>query len=266
MNNDWKIFTSESQQFDFSGDKLEQSWPTLHAGNLEPFPECTELQEAWRSYHQGDFATAAKLGKKLGNKLGTHGAVVTAFATVIYAQYMEENGDEKIRLFKEAMALCEEHIESSQQNHNLYYIYAVAMGRYSQFISMVEALQQGFGKKIRDATDQCLTLAPTHAEALVTLGGWNAEIVDKAGAMLGKMMYGATKENSIDSYQKAIELAPNSPVPYVEYGYALQLMYGESKLDDTVAFLDKALILEPADAMQALDLLAAQAYLQQLSN
>lgn len=249
MNTNWKIFTSDKHQFDFAGDKLEQNWHTLHAGNLEPFPENIELQAAWRSYHQGDFANAVSLG----NKLGEQGAVVTAFATVIYAQYMEDNGDEKIRLFKEAMALCEKLIDSSEQNHNLYYIYAVAMGRYSQFISMVEALQEGFGKKIRDALEKCLELKPTHSEASVTFGGWNAEIVDKAGAMLGKMMYGATKDNAIKHYEFALETTPKSPIPHIEYANGLQLMYGESKQAESILFLEKSLALTPSDVMQALD-------------
>jgi len=249
MNNDWKTFTSDTHRFDFAGDKLQQSWPNLHMGNLEPFPENILLQEAWRNYHQGDFANAVSLG----NQLGAQGTVVTAFATVIYAQYMEKNGDEKIRLFKQAMALCEELIESSVQSHNLYYMYAVAMGRYSQFISMVEALQEGFGKKIRDALEKCLELKPDHAEASVTFGGWNAEIVDKAGAMLGKMMYGATKDNSIKHYEFALETAPESPIPHIEYANGLQLMYGESKQAECISSLEKALALTPADAMQALD-------------
>ncbi len=257
MTNQWKKFTSEQQSFDFSGVALKEQWDNLHAGNLEPYPEDENLQEAWRCYHQGDFAQAVDIG----NKLGDQGAIVSAFATVIYAQYVEEDGDEKIRLFKSAITLCELHLETSPDVLNLHYMYAVAMGRYSQFISMVEALQQGFGKKIKDALEACLALNASHAEALVTYGGWNAEIVDKAGAMLGKLMYGATKDASVEHYQKALAFTPNSPIPYIEYAYGLQLMYGEMKIDDSITYLEKGLLLKPADAMQALDQQAAKAQL-----
>jgi tetratricopeptide (TPR) repeat protein len=254
MATQWQKFNNEQYQFDFSGDALKQNWNNLHGGNLESYPANEQLQEAWRCYHQGDFSQAVAIGSELGGQ----GAVVTAFATLIYAQYMEQDSDEKIRLFKNAIALCEQHIESAPNELNLHYMHAVAMGRYSQFISMVEALQQGYGKKIKDALDSCLALNPSHAEALVTFGGWNAEIVDKAGAMLGKIMYGATKEQSIENYQKALALTPSSPIPHIEYAYGLQSMYGDMKLDETIKFLEQGIALKPADAMQALDQQAAK--------
>jgi len=254
MTSQWKKFTCEQHSFDFSGDALKQQWNNLHAGNLEPYPENENLQAAWRCYHQGDFAQAVEIG----TGLGAQGAIVTAFATVIYAQYVEEESDEKIRLFKSAIALCEQYIKSTPDALNLHYMHAVAMGRYSQFISMVEALQQGYGKKIKDALEACLALNASHAESLVTFGGWNAEIVDKAGAMLGKLMYGATKEASADNYQQALALTPNSPIPYIEYAYGLQLMFGEMKLDETITYLEQGLSLKPADAMQVLDQQAAK--------
>lgn len=261
MTTQWKKFNNDQHQFDFSGDALKQNWSNLHEGNLEPYPENEQLQEAWRRYHTGDFSEAVAIGTELGDQ----GAVVTAFATVIYAQYMEQDSDEKIRLFKQAITLCEKHIESTPSELNLHYMHAVAMGRYSQFISMVEALQQGYGKKIKDALDNCLAINSSHAEALVTCGGWNAEIVDKAGAMLGKIMYGATKEQSIENYQKALVQAPNSPVPYLEYAYGLQAMYGETKLDETIKFLEQGIAIAPADAMQALDQQAAKRQLDTIT-
>ena len=35
----WSKFPHDAKAFDFSGDKLKKAWPSLHAGDCEPFPD-----------------------------------------------------------------------------------------------------------------------------------------------------------------------------------------------------------------------------------
>jgi tetratricopeptide (TPR) repeat protein len=141
---------------------------------------------------------------------------------------------------------------------------AVAQGRYSQFISMIEALAKGMAPKIRGAAERCIELQPDHAEAHVTLAGWHAEIVDKVGGMLAGLSFGAKKDVAEELFDRAIALAPGSPVPYIEKAAGLLLMYGESSRDDAMQLLQQAIALEPADAMQALDIAKARKTLADL--
>ena len=246
--------------FDFSGTRLEQHWPTLHAGNLEPFPADPVVQDAWRAYHEGRFEDAARIGEAQGGL----GLVPAAFAATIYAHYVETVEETKVAIFERAMALAERATEVCPDNANGFYMFAVAQGRYSQFISMIEALAKGMAPKIRGAAERCIELQPDHAEAHVTLAGWHAEIVDKVGGMLAGLSFGAKKDVAEELFDRAIALAPGSPVPYIEKAAGLLLMYGESCRDDAGQLLQTALGLEPADAMQALDIEKARRTLADL--
>lgn len=249
MTNDWQACPIDMSDLDLSGENLRQHWDQLHAGNREPFPEHESVQEAWRWYHLGDFAKAVDIGLEMGGE----GIVPAAFAGTIYAQYVEQDEDKKSEIFKAVMAWCEKAIEEGQSSANLHYIFAVAMGRYSQFVSMIEALAQGFGGRIKEQVEKCIEHDSNHAEGHVTFGGWHAELSDKAGAMMAKMLYGATKEGVYENYDKALVLAPDSPVPYIEYAVGLEVMFGDGKKDEVIARLEEAMDKQALDAMQRLD-------------
>lgn len=254
----WRAYTDTP--FDFSGPALEQRWPVLHAGNLEPYPADPAVQEAWRAYHEGRFEAAVDLGKAHGGL----GLVPAAFAATIYAHYLESEEDKKVVIFETAMDLAERATEACPDNANAHYMLAVSRGRYSQFISMIEALSKGLGPKVRDSAQRCLELQPQHAEGHATLAGWHAEIVDKVGGMLAGLSFGAKKDLAEEHYEQAVALAPNSPIPYIEKASGLLLMFGESSRDDALQLLQKAVTLEPADAMQTLDIAKARRTLAEL--
>lgn len=254
----WQTYTGHP--FDFAGELLEQRWPSLHAGNLEPWPVDPVVRDSWRAYHEGRFEEAVGIGEAHGGL----GLVPAAFAATIYAQYLESDEERKAAIFERAMGIAERATEACPDNANAFYMFAVAQGRYSQFISMVEALAKGLAPKIRGAAERCLELQPGHAEGHVTLAGWHAEIVDKVGGMLAGLSFGAKKDAAEELYDKALALAPSSPVPHIEKAAGLLLMYGESSRDDAMQLLQKAVALEPADAMQALDIARAQQLLAEL--
>ncbi len=254
----WKTY--EGRAFDFSDDKLEANWKNLHAGNLEPFPTDAALQDVWRAYHEGRFQEAADLGKQTGGEA----LVPAAFATTIYAQYLEEDATNKVAMFRTGIELCKQAVEACPDSANGYYMLAVSYGRHSQFINMIEALAQGVAPKIKNAIDRCLELEPNHAEAHATLAGWHAEIVDKVGAMLSGLTYGAKKDQGEEHYKMALQLAPQSTVPLIEKAQGMLLMYGEMVRAEVTEVLQKAITLEPMDAMQLLDQEKARQLLEQL--
>lgn len=254
----WLACPVDMSDLDLAGDKLREQWGRLHSGNREPFPESAQLQEAWRQYHLGNFGQAVDIGMQMGGQ----GLVPAAFATTIYAQYIEQDGKRKPELFKEVMVLCKEAVFGTA-SANVHYMYAVAMGRYSQCVSMVEALTQGYAGKIKEQIEKCLALEPGHAEAHVTLAGWHAAVTDQAGALMGRMMYGATQEAAHEHYEQGLRLAPESVVPYIEYARGLEVMYGR---DSGIARnLQHAMQLTPLDAMQRLDQQQARQQLDQVA-
>jgi hypothetical protein len=141
---------------------------------------------------------------------------------------------------------------------------AVVLGRYSQFINILEALTKGIAPRVKDSLTQCLELEPDHAEAHAALAAWHAEIVDTLGSMLASLRFGAKRKLAEEHFDTAIELCPESPFPYIEKANGLVLMYGEDSEDEVRELLETAISMAPGDAMQALDNEQAEARLGDL--
>jgi len=268
----WVKFPHAHAAFDYSGTKLVKAWERLHGGDQEAFPDkkhiaalqknhaklkeagdadaiASALQDAWRDYHRGDFQKATIAG----DVLGAIGATVANKAEGIYASYLASEAD-RIAHFERCAARAENAIAASPDNANAHYFHAFALGRYSQCISITKALAQGLGGKIKDSLERSLKLAPKHAEAHTAMGLYHAEIIDKIGALVGGLTYGAKADTSVKHFQEAMKLAPFAPIGYIEYGNGLLMMYGKKRAADVVKAYEAAVALKPADAMEALDI------------
>src|SRR5205085_8564839 len=134
-------------------------------------------------------------------------------------------------------------------------------GRFSQRISGAKALAQGYGGKIRAALEAALKLEPKHADAHIAMGAYHAEIIDKVGAMVGGLTYGARREAGEEHFRKALQLAPDSPIAHIEMANGLVLLRGRKMLEEAGRLYARAAAIEPGDAMEKLDVEAARAEL-----
>lgn len=250
----WTAFPHPSKSFVYAGDALKKSWAKLHRGDCEPYPADPGAQEAWRLFHQGKFAEAVEAGLAAG------GAGITAAnkAQAIYANGVEKKETAKITHFEEVMKRSEAQMREEPKNANAHYLYAYAAGRYSQRISVVKALSQGYGGRIRKALEAALKLQPKHADAHIAMGAYHAEIIDKVGAMVGGLTYGANAKEGEKHFRKALELAPDSPIARTEMANGLVLMHGRKMLEEAGRLYSEASEMEPRDAMEKLDVDAAR--------
>jgi tetratricopeptide (TPR) repeat protein len=251
----WTAFPHPSKAFAYAGDALRKGWDKLHHGDCEPFPRDPAAQEAWRLFHQGEFSAAVAKGLAAG------GAGITAAnkAQAIYANGVEPSEAAKIALFEEVMKRSEAQARADPRNTNAHYLYAYAAGRYSQRISVAKALAQGYGGKIRKALDAALALQPRHAEALVALGMYHAEIIDKVGPLVGGVTYGAKREAGEAHLRKALALAPDSPIVHIEAANGLVMLHGKKSVEEAGTLYARAAAMKPRDAMEKLDVEAAKA-------
>ena len=251
----WKAFHHGDKAFAYPGDALKKAWDRLHRGDCEPFPKEKAVQEAWRLFHQGKFADAVAAG------LAAAGAGITAAnkAQAIYANGLEPKETARIALFEEVMKRAAEQARAEPRNANAHYLYAYAAGRFSQRISVAKALAQGYGGKIRAALDKTLELQPRHAEAHVALGAYHAEIIDKVGALVGGLTYGAKKDAGEQHFRKALQLAPDSPIAHIEMANGLVMLHGKSRVEEAGKLYARAAAMKPRDAMEALDVEMAKA-------
>lgn len=158
--------------------------------------------------------------------------------------------------------LAEAAIKALPDEANSHYRHAFALGRYSQGLSIAKALKEGIAGKVRKSLDTTLGLAPKHAEAQTALALYHAEIIDKIGAMVGGLTYGAKAGESEAHIKTALKLTPSSPIAHIEHGNVLMLLHGEKKEDAAATAYEKAAKLKPADAMEALDAAFARAELE----
>ena len=251
----WKAFPHPAKAFAYAGEALKRAWPDLHRGDCEPFPRDAGAQEAWRLFHQGKFAEAVAAGLDAG------GAGLTAAhkAQAIYANGVEPKEAAKIALFEDVMKRAEAQAKAEPKNANAHYLYAYAAGRYSQRISVAKALAQGYGGRIRAALEAALKLQPKHAEAHIAMGAYHAEIIDKVGALVGGLTYGAKREAAEEHFRRALKLAPDSPIAHIEMANGLVLLHGKKAVEEAGRLYARAAELEPRDAMEKLDVEMARA-------
>jgi tetratricopeptide (TPR) repeat protein len=258
MAKKWTSFPYADKAYVHDGPKLKQHWARLHRGDCEPFPKDARAQEAWRLYHAGEFQQAVELGKENG------GAAANAAikAQAIYANYLEKNEKTKLALFEEAAARAEARRVEAPGDANAHYLYAYALGRYGQGISVTKALAQGFGGKIKDALSTALKLEAAHSDAHIAFGAYQSEVIDKVGALIAGMTYGAKKDSAIDHFQKALKLNADSAIARIEYANALLMLFGQSRLDDATKLYEQAAACKPMDAMERLDVELARSELE----
>src|SRR5262249_50746630 len=163
------------------------AWAKLHAGDQEPFPDerhigkllkanpklgkdaakaAAQLQDAWRAFHRGDFHEAYETGLALK----ALGASVAIKAAGIHATYLVTSARQSTARFGGLACYADPASEARPDEANSHYRRAFALGRYSQCISITQALAQGIAGKVKSSLDAALKLAPKHAEARTALG------------------------------------------------------------------------------------------------
>ena len=268
----WTAFPHDAKGFAYAGDALKKAWPKLHAGDCEPFPDSKRatallkaagkaapkldadaladaLQDAWRAFHRGDFKTAFDAGQALGPV----GASVAVKALGIHATHLVDDEAEQLKRYEQAAQIAEAAVKALPEEANSHYRHAFALGRYSQGLSIAKALKMGIATKVRAALDETLSLAPRHAEAHTALALYHAEIINKIGAMIGGLTYGAKASEAEKHIKEAVKLTPASPIAHIEHGNVLLLLDENRNEDAAAAAYEKAAKCKPLDAMEALD-------------
>jgi len=278
----WKPFPHPDRHYDYAGARLKASWSRLHQGDREPYPaagglkklvdQCPEfapsgsleqaakdLQEAWRAYHRGEFGHAVELGLAVGPL----GYGVANKAANIYATYLETAQSAQLALFLESAQRAESIFARAGSVINAWYFHAQALGRYSQGISVVTALAQGLGGKVKASLEQTIRLEPRHADAHIAMGAYHAEVVHKVGSLIGGLTYGASRDEAVRHFDAALKLNPHSAIARVEYARGLVMLFGNDELAHATRLYQEAAACPPADAMERLDAELARSELEE---
>lgn len=258
MAKTWTKFPHPAKQFSYTAATLKKTWERLHRGDAEPWPKSSAVIDAWIAFHAGSFQEAAELGASAG----ADGVNVANKSQAIYANYLESVERRKLELFEEVAMRAEQLQKEQPKNANAYYWQAYALGRYAQGISITKALTQGIGGKVKAALETTLKMAPKHADAHIALAAYHAEVIDKVGAMIGGLTYGAKKDIALKNYQTALKLNPDSAIARIEYANGLVMLEGKKALSQAEQLYAEAAACEPIDAMEKLDVEQARAEIE----
>jgi tetratricopeptide (TPR) repeat protein len=243
--------------FPFDADSVRKKWSKLHVGDQEPLPKDPKVMAAWVHFHRGQFQQAFEAGLKAG----PDGITVANKAACIYANYLEPKEKVKHEIFNEVAQRAALQIAENPEHANAHYWQGYALGRFSQGISVARAMALGLGGKIKTALETTIRLEPRHGDAHIALGTFHAEVIDKVGALIGNMTYGAKKESILQLFQQGLALKPKSPIALMEYANALIILEGEDRHAEATALYERAAATAPMDAMERLDVAMAQAEL-----
>jgi len=267
--------------FDYPPGELHKLWDKLHRGDREPWPDskviaglCAKnpsfesfldghggaaqaaegLQSAWRDFHAGRFPQAIKLGGTLGGL----GAVVANKAAAIYSSKARRGTAKRLELMQAAITRGEASVKQLPEHPNSHYMLALVLGRYSQDISILKAVTAGLATRVKNHLEHTLALEPRHAEAHVALGLYHAELIGKLGGLAAALTYGASKDKALEHFQRALKLAPASPIAHIEYANGLLLIDPAGGRGPAEKLYAEAAALTPLDAMEQLDVERAQ--------
>jgi tetratricopeptide (TPR) repeat protein len=254
----WGKFPYTDKKFAYTAATLKKAWDGLHKGDAEPWPKEDAVIEAWIAFHAGEFQKANDLGVKAGGA----GVTVANKAQAIYANYLEEDEKRKLALLEEVAERAAAQQKKDPKNANAFYWQAYALGRYGQGISIAKALAQGIGSQVKSALDSTLKLAPKHADANIATGSYHAEIIDKVGALIGGVTYGAKKDIGLKHFETALKLNPDSAIARIEYANGLVMLEGKKALAKAEKLYEEAAASDPRDAMEKLDVELARSELE----
>ena len=253
----WTAFPHDAAEYTFDNATLKKKWARQHTGDAEPLPKDDKVLAAWALFHAGEFQKSTESGLKAGGG----GITVANKAQSIYANYLERSEKTRLAMFQEVAARAEAQAAAEPKNANAHYWLAYALGRYSQGISVVKALSQGLGAKVKAALETALVLAPQHADAHIALGTFHAEVIDKVGSLLGRTQ-GASKELGLKMFKEALLLNPASAIAMVEYANGLVMLEGDKKMKEAEKLYADAAACKAMDAMERLDVEMAKAELE----
>jgi tetratricopeptide (TPR) repeat protein len=234
---------------------ISANWARLHAGQgLQP-PAPGPLAEGWALYHSGEFEQAAAIGLAHGSE----GLALANQAIAVYANYLEPREAIRRQLFRQVIERATAQAQAEVDNCPALYWQAYALGRYSQGVSVARALAQGLGGRVKGALERVIALQPQHADAHVALGTFHAEVIDKVGALVGRMTYGVRADVAVEHYERGLELNPQSAIALMEYARGKLMLHGDACLGDATRLYERAAAIEPVDARERLDVELAKA-------
>jgi hypothetical protein len=242
-------------------DQLAQRWPQLHHGDGLVWPQDLGAQEAWLLFHQGAFERAVERGLAAGGA----GLNAANKAQCFIARRLADGDSDRMALLqavadRAAVQLMDitRPLDAQAQSH---FWRGLALLRYCQGLNVAKALALGLILQAKTHLELAVMLAPRHADALLALAGFHAEMIDKVGPLIAQLSYGANAQAALRLLGRVSALQVRSAAGLIEQARALVLLQGNVALAQAKALYEQAARLRPLDAAERLDIELARSQL-----
>lgn len=177
----------------------------------------SSLEETQALYAEGQYDAAADMGEALGTAQGLTLATKALLGKTNLLPRKKRSLDDIGR----AIDMAERAFTLEPDNLDAHLQYAVSLGIKGRLISKIRAQMTGLPGRAEEHLLIALEIEPNHAWANAFYAAWHIEVTRKGGATLAKTMYGATLDEGLEIYDRALTLEPmNGVLPY-EYAQVL---------------------------------------------
>ena len=184
---------------------------------LRAEPDERHLEAAATLFHQGRYEAAAREAEDSGLAAGLAFAARATLASATVGKYVAP----PFALYERAEALARRAIALDSGNAEAYRLLAIALGEIARRESPLTAFANGYASEARALIRQAMALEPRSPWVHAVLGGWHTEIVAAAGPTLARSLYGATVDEAVAAFDRAVELAPENVILRFEKARAL---------------------------------------------
>ena len=181
----------------------------------------------------------------LASKINTVESMIFLSRTIsIYTNFFKKGKEAKENYLK-AYNISKKALSINGNNTLAYTEAAHALGRYGQEIGIMTAITKGIATRVKIYLDKALDLDDNNIIANLSKGLWHAEIVNQAGQVLARGMYGAKSETARMHFSKVINLNSsddsNDIAVLYELSYGYLLLGEEKDLEISKACIEKLL-------------------------
>ena len=301
---DWKDYPEDLQQYDFSGDKLQQQWQELTKLTRVEYPDVDWIRSMMTDYprlahhmmvlgsdpeahpavfkaiQESDYSDLSNAVQEvwrlhysgqyekayeLGMQLGPVGEVPAIYSRLVHATLLINDHDDKMEEFEEAAALSNEGLALAPEYRFAEFGLVYAKVRMLELMSTGEARSSGYIPIAQDKLDKLQEYAPDRGAYPLTRGGLEAGIVERVGSFLGSITYGATESSAIENFEKAQKLLPDMAIVYNEYSVGLIRLDEDDFRKEIRKLLNTCMNIEPVNAEDALNQMHCQRTLKSLT-
>ena len=297
---EWAKYPSDLEQFDYSGDKLQQYWPELTSSTNFPWPDADNLRElgkqqpklaeltatmakkdnapaALKAVLQGDYQSLSlaiqqvwrlhfqgqfEEAYNLGLTLGPPAFGPALYAKLIYTTHLVTDPIQKQAMFLEVSDAIAEISPLANDYAFITFGDIYQKARRLELMSTSEAAASGLLSPTLDTLKELHNSHPENPLYSAMLVGVEAGIIERVGNFISSLTYGTDEDESMALFAKTVKSNPHSAVLHNEFAQVMLGFENDDYNELIISTLNTCTQLSVLSAEEALNQKSCQILLQ----